>query len=421
MSLHRSSARTSVPLRDRPVRPRRRAAGPLLTGLAAGAVATVVAVAGLGPGPAPVSAVLAAAPAASPPAAPAPLAQAAPAPAPDDRLPDCSAVIGEMSARERVAQRVMIGVDAADPRGAAAIVLDAQPGGIFLGGNATDLLEDQALRALQASARVPVVVAVDDEGGRVQRVDDLDGELPSARAMAELGPEQVRALAAERGEALAARGVTMDIAPVVDLGGQPRRAVIGDRSFGTDPDAVTEYALAFAQGLGDAGVASVVKHFPGHGRADGDSHAGRVTAPPLDELRESDLRPYADLVGPGGPLAGGGTAVMVGHLDVPGLTTDLPSSLTPAVYALLRDEIGFDGLVMTDDLGAMQAITDSYDLPRAVVAALDAGADMGLWSNPDDPTPVLDALEEALANGTLEPEENDESVARILRSKSACS
>ncbi|MCX6463214.1 MAG: glycoside hydrolase family 3 protein [Pseudonocardiales bacterium] len=409
MPSHRTPRGPSLPLRSGPPpRASRRPAAPLLVGLALGTVATAAAVVGLVPvtGAGPVTTVLAAAPAA--------------APAPDDRLPACDTVVGSMTPREGLAQRLMIGVDAADPAGAAEEVAATQPGGIFLGGNATDLLTGQALRRLQASARVPVTVAVDDEGGRVQRVDELDGDLPSAREMAELPPGEVRALAAERGEALAGRGVTMDIAPVVDLGGQPRGAVIGDRSFGEDPAVVTEYALAFARGLDDAGVASVVKHFPGHGRADGDSHAGRVTAPPLDDLRAADLRPYADLVGPGGPLAGGGTAVMVGHLDVPGLTTDLPSSLTPAVYALLRDEIGFDGLVMTDDLGAMDAITETFDLPRAVVAALAAGADMALWSNPDDPEPVLSALEQALSSGELDPAAHSTATARVLRSKGAC-
>ncbi len=408
MPTHRTTHGTSVELRARPLRAARRPAGPLLVGLALGTALTAAVVVGLAPAPAQVTTTLAAAPV------------AAPAPVADDRLPGCAAVVEAMTPRERLAQRLMIGVDAGDPDGAADVVRATQPGGIFLGGNATALLVDQSLRALQASARIPVTVAVDDEGGRVQRIDDLDGELPSAREMARLPVRDVRALAAERGAALAARGVTMDIAPVVDLGGQPRGAVIGDRSFGEDPDVVTEYALAFAQGLDDAGVAAVVKHFPGHGRADGDSHAGRVTAPPLDDLRAADLRPYTDLVGPGGPLAGGGTAVMVGHLDVPGLTDDLPSSLTPAVYALLRDEIGFDGLVMTDDLGAMQAITDSYDLPRAVVAALAAGADMALWSNPDDPAPVLAALEQALTSGDLDPAANDAATARVLRAKAAC-
>ncbi|MBW0088579.1 glycoside hydrolase family 3 protein [Pseudonocardia sp. KRD-184] len=398
---------SSVRLRARAV-PARRSAGPWLVGLAAGVLACTGAF--LVPtGPAP--------------AAPVPLAAHAAAPAPvDDRLPDCAAVVAAMSPRALLAQRLMVGVDAADPAAAAETVRTSQVGGVFLPGNATALLRDQALRALQAGARLPVTVAVDDEGGRVQRIDELDGDLPSARAMSGMTTDEVRALAVARGRALAARGVTQDIAPVVDLGGQSAREVIGDRSFGTDPNDVTRYALAFAEGLREAGIEPVVKHFPGHGRADGDSHAGRVTTPPLDELRSADLRPYADLVGPGAPLATGPlpAAVMVGHLDVPGLTDGLPSSLTPAVYALLRDEYGFAGVVYTDDLGAMKAVTGQYELPEAVLAALDAGADVALWSAGGDPDPILDALEPALAAGTLDAGENTAAVTRVLRSKSVC-
>jgi beta-N-acetylhexosaminidase len=352
-----------------------------------------------------------------------------------DRLPDCAAVVASLGPRARIAQRLMIGVDAADPRGTAETVRATQVGGIFLGGNATALLRDRALHAVQAAARIPVAVAVDDEGGRVQRIDELDGPLPSARRMGrELGVDQVRDLGRERGGALAARGVTVNLAPTVDLGGQPAGAVIGDRAFADDPDDVARYAGAFAEGQRDAGLLTVIKHFPGHGRADGDSHEGRVTTPPLDELRASDLRPYATLLGRAeapGPLGDGRTGVMVGHLDVPGLTdvqgpdAALPTSLTPAVYALLREEYGFDGLVLTDDLGAMKAVTGTFALPDAVLRALVAGADVALWSSGPQGAaavgPVLDGLERALADGALDAGDNDRAVARVLAAKGACS
>jgi beta-N-acetylhexosaminidase len=339
-----------------------------------------------------------------------------------DRLPHCPAVVAAMAPRDRVAQRLMVGVDASDPRTTAETVRATQVGGLFVGGNATELLTEQALRGVQAMARIPLAVAVDDEGGRVQRLDDLDGELLSARAMAaQLTPEQVRELGSERGRAQIARGITMNLAPTVDVGRQPADGVIGDRSFGEDPDVAASYAGAFAQGQREAGVFTVLKHFPGHGRGDGDSHQGRVTTPPLDDLRSSDLRPYAALLGPGAPLADGRTGVLVGHLDVPGLTGDLPTSLTPAVYALLRTEYGFDGLVLTDDLGAMRAVTGSFALPDAVERALSAGADMALWSSGGRVTPVLDQMEQALTAGRLDPAANDESVTRILRAKRACS
>ncbi|TWF76001.1 beta-N-acetylhexosaminidase [Pseudonocardia hierapolitana] len=357
--------------------------------------------------------VLTTVPAAATPAPPPPLTGEHLGP---DRLPRCAEVVATMTPRDKLAQRLMVGVDAADPRATAENVRTTQVGGIFVGGNATALLTDQALRGVQAMSRVPLAVAVDDEGGRVQRIDDLDGELPSARAMARTRtPEQVRALGEERGREQLARGITMNLAPTVDVTG--RSAAIGDRSFGDDPESVGSYAAAFAEGQRAAGVYTVLKHFPGHGRANGDSHKGRVSTPPLDDLRADDLRPYAALLGPGGPLADGRTGVLVGHLDVPGLTTDMPSSLTPEVYALLRGEIGFDGLVLTDDLGAMDAVTDEFTLPEAVERALAAGADMALWSSGGRITPVLDHLERA----RLDPAANDAAVARVLRAKRACS
>ena len=333
-----------------------------------------------------------------------------------DRLPHCTDVVAAMTPRDKLAQRLMVGVDGADPRATAENVRATQVGGIFVGGNATALLTEQALRGVQAMARVPLAVAVDDEGGRVQRIDTLDGELPSARAMARSRtPDQVRELGEQRGREQLARGITMNLAPTVDVTGES--AAIGDRSFADDPDTVSRYAEAFVEGQRAAGIYTVLKHFPGHGRADGDSHKGRVTTPPLADMRADDLRPYATLLGPGGPLADGRTGVLVGHLDVPGLTTDLPSSLTPEVYRLLRADVGFDGLVLTDDLGAMDAVTDEFTLPQAVERALEAGADMALWSSGGRITPVLDHLEQA----NLDPVANDAAVTRVLRAKRVCS
>ncbi len=342
-----------------------------------------------------------------------------------DRQPFCAAVVAALPDRARLAQRLMIGVDGSDPRSTAETVHTTQVGGIFIGGNATDLLRDQSLREVHAMARLPLAVAVDDEGGRVQRIDALDGRLPSARAMSGLDPLQVRRLGRDRGRELVGYGITINFAPTVDVSKQRSGAVIGDRSFGNDAEQVVRFAGAFAQGQREAGVYTVLKHFPGHGHADGDSHQGRVTTPPLDQLRRSDLRPYTELVGPGGPLAGAGhssrTGVMVGHLDVPGLTTGLPSSLTPAVYQLLRGDYGFDGVVFTDDLGAMKAVTGTFELPEAVERALAAGADVALWSTGGRVTQVLDRLDAALAAGRIDRAANDRAVARVLAAKGSCS
>lgn len=330
----------------------------------------------------------------------------------------CPGLVAAMPVRERLAQRLMVGIDPARPDGAAAAVDGDRVGGVFVGGSATRILRGDALARLRTGpgGGWPVAVAVDDEGGRVQRIAELAGSIPSARRMARtLSPARVRALAAERGRAMRALGVTIDLAPVVDVGEQPAGSVIGDRSFGADPDRVTEYAGAFAAGLREAGVLPVLKHFPGHGRADGDSHRGEVSTPPLDELRQVDLRPYRAL------LADGPAAVMVGHLDVPGLTDGQPATLSPPAYRLLRGELGFTGLVLTDDLGAMRAISERYELPDAVLAALRAGADVALWTF--DPATnrtgeVLDRLQAAADAGQLPG--SDEAVARVLAAKGVC-
>ncbi len=344
-----------------------------------------------------------------------PVSTGSPRPRPPSAPPPrctAAAAISELPIRQRLAQLLMVGVDASGPAEAREVVRSEQVGGIFLTGDETGLLTGGALDRLQDIATFPVAVAVDDEGGRVQRLDELEGELPSAREMAEtMTPEQVYRLARQRGAAMRDRGVTVDLAPVVDVSDQPDSAVIGDRSFSDDPEVVTRYAGAFALGLRDAGILPVFKHFPGHGRADGDSHLGQVTTPPLDELRGHDLLPYRHLLGPR-------WAVMVGHLDVPGLTEpDTPASISPAALALLRDELGFDGLVMTDDLAAMQAITDRVELPEAVRQALAAGADMALWITNEELDEVLDHLERSVATGSLPEQRVNEAVGHVFAAK----
>jgi beta-N-acetylhexosaminidase len=329
--------------------------------------------------------------------------------------PGCAALVANMPLRAKLAQRLMVGVEPSQPGSARTVVANDQVGGIFIGGNSTAILRGDALAQMRSIARTPVAVAIDEEGGRVQRIKALDGSIPSARTMAAtMTPTQVRALAAKRGQQLRALGVTVDIAPVLDVSSQPADSVIGDRSFSTDPARVVAYAGAFAAGLRDAGVLPVFKHFPGHGRATGDSHAGAVSTPPLAALRTDDLLPYHQLLG------SGPAAVMVGHLDVPGLTDKVPASLSPAAYQLLRTEFGFTGVTMTDDLGAMKAITNTYDLPTAVLTALRAGADIALWTSTEDLPTILAKLQAAAANGQLSAQNVDQSTTRILAAKGVC-
>ncbi|MGV9299482.1 MULTISPECIES: glycoside hydrolase family 3 N-terminal domain-containing protein [Amycolatopsis] len=321
-----------------------------------------------------------------------------------------------MDPRARVAQLVVPGVNAGDPAAVAELVRTQQVGGIFVGDKKTTLLQNGALAGVQRAAKIPVSVAVDEEGGRVQRIDDLDGSLPSARQLAaSKTPDEVRAIGEQRGKQLRARGVTVDYAPDADVSDEPDDAVIGDRSYSPDPEKVRQYAMAFAEGLRAGGVQPVLKHFPGHGHGSGDSHRGTVVTPPLDQLRRVDLVPYRDI------SEYGQVGVMVGHLEVPGLTGDEPASLAPEAYRLLRNEFHFTGPVITDDLGGMKAITDRFALPDAVLKSLQAGADQALFSSGhNDVGAVVDRLQRAVQSGELSSAQVTASVERVLAGKGFC-
>ncbi|MET0132730.1 MAG: glycoside hydrolase family 3 N-terminal domain-containing protein [Kibdelosporangium sp.] len=328
--------------------------------------------------------------------------------------PSCDSVAAAWSARQRLAQLLMIGVPG-NVDAAAELVRDHQVGGIFVHANPTGLLTGGGLAQVRSAARIPLTVAIDEEGGRVQTADPIAGSIPSARRMAAtMTPDQVRAKAIERGRFLNTAGVTMNFAPVVDVSGKPDRTVIGDRSFSADPETVRRYATAFAAGLSSTGVLPVLKHFPGHGNVDADSHKGTAVTPPLSQLEGVDLLPYQDLD------AYGPAAVMLGHLVVPELTGKEPATLSPAAYRLLRERFRFDGLAMTDDLGSMRAVSDRYDLPVAVLRALVAGADVALWSSGTRVGEVLDYLEKAAQSGELPAERIRDALRHTLTGKGLC-
>ena len=321
----------------------------------------------------------------------------------------------KMPVRDKLAQLLMVGVTGKDD--ARAVIANYHVGGIFIGGW-TDLsmLTDGTLPDVVSAGALPAAVSVDEEGGRVDRLAKLIGQAPSARSLAASStPDAVYDLAKQRGLAMKKLGITVDFAPVVDVSDQPDDTVIGDRSFSNDPDTVTAYAGAFARGLRDAGLLPVLKHFPGHGHGSGDSHTGSVVTPPLDQLQQADLVPYRTLVDQR-PVA-----VMVGHLQVPGLTGDLPASLSPVAIDLLRTgRYGgppFAGPVFTDDLSSMKAISDRYGVAQSVLMALQAGADTALWVTTTEVPAVLDRLQAALSAGELNMDDVDAKVLRMAAVK----
>ncbi len=282
-------------------------------------------------------------------------------------------------------------------------------GGVFLSEpNVEDAAQVTALVAgFRAASPRPVLVSTDEESGRVAVTREVVGAGPSPRRLAaERTPAEVQEFAAGIGARLAAIGVDLDLAPLLDLDDGPSRGIVGDRAFSADPALAAEYGLAFSRGLQSAGVTPTVKHFPGQGRSDEDTHStGGTVDATLDELRPTDLAPFQRAIDAGAPV------VMLNHLSYTALDPDLPATVSPRAYALLR-EMGFEGVAMTDSVG-MGAINLRWDFPEAAVRAVGAGADAVLATDGAQAVRMRDALVAAVESGALPEERLDEAAARV--------
>ncbi len=297
----------------------------------------------------------------------------------------------------------------------------AGAGGIILFGSDAPLALAANLAALRRTAPngLPPLVMTDEEGGQVQRMANLVGNLPWPRTMAAtMTVAQTRALAERVGRRMRAIGVTMDLAPVLDLSDGPGPDTAnpdGRRSFSIHESIATAYGLAFAQGLQEGGVIPVVKHFPGLGQASHNTDFGPATVPPLSVLKAEALRPFEAAITAGLP------AVMVGNVSIPGLTGSLPASLSaPAMTGLLRHQLGFRGLVLTDSLSALAVHDAGYSVPRAAARAIEAGADMVLFNTADPEVTmneVIAAIVSAVTSGRLPTARLDDAVQHVLSAK----
>jgi beta-N-acetylhexosaminidase len=259
------------------------------------------------------------------------------------------------------------------------------------------------LSGLKAKASIPLEVAVDQEPGtRVARLRGLVPATPSAMRLGRLPQAQVREHGRKLGESMKALGITADFAPVLDVVSPSARpdGIIGDRAFGSNPTTVSRAAIAFDEGLRGAGIGTVGKHFPGHGQSTVDSHeALPVVTASKATLLARDLVPYRAAIDRDLP------AIMVGHLLVRSLDRTRPTSLSPKVIdGLLRKELGFDGLVVTDAL-EMGAISGNRTIPVAAELALLAGADqLLLGAGHGQVTATIDRIEQGVHAGRVPSE-----------------
>ena len=268
------------------------------------------------------------------------------------------------------------------------------------------------IAGLRAAADEPVV-AIDEEGGDVTRIAHLTGSpYPGNAALGAVDdPALTRAVYRALGADLAALGVTLNLAPSVDVNTAADNPVIGTRSFGADPALVARNAAAAVTGLQSAGVAACAKHFPGHGSTSIDSHHEIATVTgSMEVITRRDLPPFV------AAIEAGVRAVMPGHLRIPALPGNLPASLSAAVQTgLLRGELGFDGVIVSDAL-EMRAVSAPYGISEAAVMAVAAGTDLLCLGRDQDQLTYLEvrqALVDAVRSGRLPASRLEESVERV--------
>lgn len=263
---------------------------------------------------------------------------------------------------------------------------------------------------------LPMFISVDEEGGKVARIaKNSNFSVETFSDMRSIGDSGDTTKAYEVGNTIGAYlnqyGFNLDFAPDADVLTNPDNQVIGTRSFGTDPYVVSEMTQSVVNGLEDNQVYACLKHFPGHGATSGDTHAGYAyTDKTQDELMQSELVPFSN------GIQNGVHFIMVSHIAAPQVAGDnLPASLSPyMIQTVLREQMGYDGIVITDAMN-MGAISDNYGSADAAVRAVNAGADIVLM--PKDFASAYQGVLNAVENGTISTDRIDESVRRILRVK----
>lgn len=282
-------------------------------------------------------------------------------------------------------------------------------------------LTGQLQKTIRNATQIPAFIGIDQEGGMVNRVREGVTIFPSPMAIAAGRHENLYSLAWSMADELSGMGFNMNFAPVLDVNSNPDNPVIHLRAYGDDPQAAANFASIWIKGLQEGGMVSVAKHFPGHGDTSEDSHfALPKVNKTLDELKAMELIPFE------AAIHSGVSAIMTSHILFPKIEKEkIPATLSKTIVTdLLKDELGYNGIVISDSL-QMDAIQAHYGMAEAAVKAIQAGVDMlilgdGKVLQPDSEdvqTPVIEALIEAVGQGTITAERLDDAVLSILRIK----
>lgn len=322
-------------------------------------------------------------------------------------------MLENMSIEEKIAQMLIIEYDSDYVDDNLKSFLNSTPPGgfILMKENITTFDKTrQFVSDLKENSRIPLIISIDEEGGSVQRLKYLmDFKVSDIPFMYSVGLTNNYDLAYNIGKIIAEEvrtiGVNVDFAPVIDIYSNPNNTVIGKRSFGSDAEIVSNMAVHFTKGLEDNGVIGVYKHFPGHGDTDIDSHeALPIINKNLDDLKAFELVPFESAVKAGAKM------IMVGHIAIPEVTHDnTPASLSKEVIDILKDDLNYNGLIVTDALN-MGAISDNYSNEEAYIKAIEAGNDLLLI--PSDGINTINIIKDKVSLDRI-----NESAYKILKFK----
>lgn len=302
------------------------------------------------------------------------------------------------------------------------MIADLKIGGVILYSSRGNIVSTEqtadlcrSLRSFASSSGAwPLFIGIDQEGGLIQRITEGVTRFPGNMA---LGAAQDEMLAAEAAAVMArelsALGINLNFAPVADVNNNPFNPVIGVRAFGSSPELVSRLSGAMASAFAKEGVIPSAKHFPGHGNTETDSHSGLpLISSTREELEKTEFPPFRTLVASGVPM------VMTAHVLVPALDPELPATLSPSILGMLRKEMGFSGVIITDSMG-MGALKKGRTIADAAVEAFNAGADILLFGadrgyEEQEHFVIYEALLEACRNGTIPEQRLDDAVEKIL-------
>lgn len=330
--------------------------------------------------------------------------------------------IKTMSMDEKIGQLVMVGIDGyINDIHSREMIQNYHVGGfILLGQNIRD--SKQALTLVNSlkdintisNNQIPLFIAIDQEGGRVNRMPGEFSKLPTNRAIGQVDNADFSfKIGTVLGEELKQFGMNVDFAPVLDINSNPKNPVIGDRSFGVNADIVSTLGVQTMKGIQSQGIISGVKLFPGHGDTSVDSHIGLpLVNNDINRLNSFELVPFKEAINNGADI------VMVAHILLPKIDPNNPASFSKIIITdILRNNLKYNGVVITDDM-TMGAITKNYDIKASAVKSLNAGSDIILVCHDfNSELTVINGIKAAVKDGTIDEKSLDDKVYRILKLK----